>query len=100
MDSSRSDRRTREFPRLSPTATLLIVLVLITLVLYRETVASLLSLSTRTGNGYNHGLVLVGFSAFLLYRRWIEVMPFTQVRPSLSAALLVLLTSVAWLVAT
>jgi EpsI family protein len=78
----------------------LLALVLVTLVAYRATVASLFYLWARPGGPYQHGFVLIAIAALVLYRRWIEVRQFMQVRPSNSAAILVLLTSFSWFLAS
>jgi exosortase A len=100
MDLSRPDLQTWQVSSQRNAAIALIALVLIALALYGKTVASLFSLWTRPFSGYHHGIVLVGISAVLLYRRWVELGPSLQVRPSLSAALPVLVTSLAWFLAS
>jgi EpsI family protein len=82
-------------------AVVLVALVLITLALYYGTVAGLVRFWTDPDNSaYQHGLPLVAICAFLFYRRWVELKGSGQMRPSLSASVLVMLASFGWLLAS
>jgi EpsI family protein len=76
-------------------------LVLGALVLYHDTVFSFVQLWTIAPDPtYHHGLPVAGICAFLFCRRWAQVSPFMQMRPSASAAVLALLASCTWLLAS
>ena len=99
MDLSRPGLEHLRASALQNAAVALIALVSITLALYHETVGSLLRMWIH-GYTYEHGLVVVAISGFLFYRRWHEVDRIIQVRPSSSAAVLVLLVSFVWFLAS
>jgi len=99
MGSSRPDLQSQVSMLRSP-ACAFFALALITVILYHDTVFRLVQQWTHHQDPtYQHGLLLVGISAFLFCRRWAEVKKSVAVRPSLSAAALLLLTSCAWLLA-
>lgn len=81
-------------------AVVLVCLVVVALVLFRETVASLVDRWTSSDPTYHHGFLVVAISVYLLYRRWGEARESIRMQPSLSAGLLVLLASLAWLAAS
>jgi EpsI family protein len=82
-------------------AVVLAGLILIALVLYRETVFSFVQLWTVYPDPtYQHGLPVVAVCVFLFCRRWTEVNRFVQMQPSFSATVLVLLASCTWLLAS
>jgi EpsI family protein len=91
----------RQASALQSPGTLLVALLLIALALYYESVVSLVELWTQSSNTtYQHGLLLVAICVVLFWRRWAEVRGSMQVRPSATAALLVLLVSFVWLLAS
>ena len=100
MDSSRAAVGVWS-DRFRDPALVLIGLVLIALVLYRETVFSLVELWTVYPDPtYQHGLPLIGVCVFFFCRRWIEIKRFIQLQPSFTATVLVLVVSFAWLLAS
>jgi EpsI family protein len=96
MDLSRPSLEHRQATTVQSAAFVLATLVLTTLIVYHQTVLSLVRL-WNSSYTYNYGLILVAACVFFFYRRWVEVGPFMQVRPSLTAGLLILGTSLGWL---
>lgn len=95
VDPGRPALSASVMPRPSPSAIVLIVLVIMAGVGYDNAVASLWKLWTSSPP-YDHGLLVLGICAFLAYRNWLEASPPIVPRAAPGISLLILPCSVIW----